>query len=288
MRTIDHVKILIIYTFFQSIYLVTNCQKIEFIDSSDVYILSIFNYKCDSLTRDYSDDFSIPNTTNTIQAVILKNDEAIVSEYQIHLITGDNKYNYISNKDTFHLKYIDSIIQKKIIANVLFPVHIYKYPLDSLDLSNSDSLFLKRFVKYKEQTYIKEYKLNQYLTNEFTIDIIDNRLINDLISVINGKSLRDGRRGISKGQCPFIETGIYYMLLKVKMVYIIINDENERFLGSFNPLELNTYNKNILICDRIPTKMIYYKKDFKNLLAIPLYVELLKPFNDINRFYIYR
>ena len=73
---------------------------------------------------------------------------------------------------------------------------------------------------------------------------------------------------------------------KIKMTYIVVNDENEKFLGSFNPYNLPSVNKNILICGTIPTKLIYHKKNSKNLLAIPLYVELLKPYNDINRIYM--
>jgi hypothetical protein len=283
-KNIFKISTLIIFIYFNSF--ITKGQKIEDIDSSEVYILSIFNYCTDSLNSS-----GIPlneiNTTNTLKVMILEKENKLMPEFQTNLITGDNKYNYISKKDTFLLSYIDSIIQKHFIANTLFLIPLYIYPLDSIDLSYSDSLTINRLTDLKGQPQIIDYKTNHYFNYPSNKDIVDNRLINDFILVMHGVSLKDGSHfSFYHDQCPFIETGTYYMLLKVKMIYIVINDDNENFIEKYKPLEFQCYNKKVYICNNIPIKLINHKKNSKNLLAIPLYVELLKPFNDINRIYM--
>lgn len=285
MKTINIFKIILLYTFIYCNCIIANCQRIESIDSSEVYILSVFNYYTDSLNKDKIRDYQI-NTPNTLNVLILKEDDEIISEFQANLITGDNKYSYISKNDTFHLKYINLLIKKHFIANIFFQVPLFRYPLDFIDLSNSDSLIINNLIEIKKQPQIENYILTHYIDYLSFIDIVDNRLMNDLISVINGKSLKDSNLVIHEIKCPFIDTGTYYMLLKVKMVYFVINDEKEKLLGVFDPLVLPSYNNEFFICNLIPTKQIYHKKNSKNLLAIPLYVELLKPFNDINRIYM--
>ena len=286
MKTLPLFKILILSTVILCNILLANGQKIESIDSSEVYIISIFNYNSDSLISSSLPDDKV-NNPNTLKVVILEKDNKIIPDFQSHLITGDNKYNFISTKDTFLLNYIDSIIQKYFIANTLFLIPLYIYPLDSIDLSYSDSLIINRLNDFKEQPLLIDYKANHYLNYPNSKDIVDNRLINDFILHSQGVSLKDDSHlSFYNNRCPFIETGTYYMLLKVKMIYIVIIDEYENFLEKYKPLELQCYNKNVYVCYNIRTKLINHKKNSKNLLAIPLYVELMKPYNDINRIYM--
>lgn len=119
MKTLPLFKILILSTVILCNILLAKGQKIESIDSSEVYILSIFNYNSDSLISSSLPDDKV-NNPNTLKVVILEKDNKIIPDFQSHLITGDNKYNFISTKDTFLLNYIDSIIQKYFIANTLF------------------------------------------------------------------------------------------------------------------------------------------------------------------------
>lgn len=276
-----------IYVISQFVCLNLSCQTIESIDSSTVYIISIFNYYTDSLNNNKDNGFG-SDTPNSLQVMILENDENFnPGYYQRNLITGDNHYNYISKKDTCSIQLIHSLINNHSIANLYFLTPLYEYMLDSIDFKNSDQILVSKYFELKKQDEIKKYFQEHFMTSDYITDIVDNRLVNDFMLILEGPFLNTYIRSQYENKCPFIETGMYYMLLKVKMIYLIVNDKDEFFIKNRAPWSLQIFNKTTKICKYIPTKISYYQNSTKKLLAFPIYVKPLKPFNDIQRVYIF-
>lgn len=270
----------------------TFCQKIEYVDSSEVYLLSLFKFEND-VENFYKKDWLNLNNQNTLQVLLLKATQNI----QFHLITGDNKYNFVPINDSLKINYIDTIIKKYAIANMYFLTNWKYNPISTIDstlyFENTDTSIIIKYLMYRNNPLMKKYIKNVYMSPFFDNgDILEGRLINDFKSNEVGYSnILQAEVHNTVDQCLFSDNGTYYMLLKVSLTYVIIDDINMDYLYcNKNPLNglHSQFDDYFYIDNKIPVRIKYFEKNNKKPIAIPLYIKLLKPYNDKYRFYLDR
>jgi len=265
------------------------CQKIEYVDSSKVYILTIFRFENEKEHLN-TKHWSTFNNQNTLQVILLKANDDI----QNKLITGDNKYNFISINDSLNINFIDTIIKNYAISNLYFLTNWKYNPISSFDstlyIYNSDIFLINKYLTYRNNPVINNYINKVYMNTFFDDgDIVEGRIINPFKSYQIGYSNRFKEQIVNhSNQFFFSEKGTYYMLLKVNLIYVIIDDINMDYLYcDKNPINglHSQYDDYFYIYDKIPVRIKYLEKNNKKPIAIPLYIELLKPFNDKYHFY---
>jgi len=284
-----NIKILFCILFLSIINFEVFCQRIEKIDSSEVYILSLFRFENDKIHTSNRDKLYTENKSqNILQVYVLDSRES----FQFHLITGDNKYNYISLNDSIKINYIDSIIGNYAFANMYFLRDMSKDPISIIDnnlhLDNDDSTIINKYLYFRNIFKNPNYQDDASFYENLHQDMIDGRLINEFYNTIIGFDYFFNKSSFGKlDDCIFKEKGLYYMLLKVNLTYIVIDDQDQEYLYCNKMLTLGEHpcKDEFLICDKYMMKIKYFIKDDKKPLAIPLNLILVKPFTDKYRYY---
>lgn len=234
-------------------------QQVLSIDTSEVYIFAYFDYSGNKDSCFH----------NNFKIMILENEINI----QKNLHCGSTSYQYIPFSEKETLANINNIVNNHFRANLVFETS-YSYMEAWLS-------FLDSQPDYHSPQFENILSIYNDTTTKIMIfqngpDILGEKISKEL----EGYKFTDS--------CTFYRPGIYYILYKVKMSYVIFDDQKNIFVNTItkhvsSPFITKREDSVMSICPdvknrRICTWLIPLTKQGSIPVALPYKVELLEPY----------